>query len=300
MPTYLQKTNNDVWIPEIIANEVLGLFGNYLNLGNTVARDSELTTQKVGDVINVTKRGTIAANQKAQGSTITMNTPTGTSVPVSLDQHWEVSIGEEDFTRALQTGTSLPGYLEDAVIVLAEKVETKLAALQSGFSTAVGETASEPLKTMNAARQALVTNKVPQLEKKYAYIHPTFITKLLNASAFIDPKVIPNNDVLTNGAVGRVAGIDIFEGQLVEGSGSPSNYQNLVYTRNAMCLATRPLEQPDAALGVQSAVVNSENGIALRVLRSFDHQYLSVVQTLDILFGTAVIDARRGLVLETA
>lgn len=297
---YQTTTQDAVFIPEIIANQALGRLGAYLQLGKTVTKDSELTTQRVGQVINVPKRGAIVANSKAQGSEVTVQQPSATDVQVTLDQHWEFTMGEEDFTRSMQQGGSvLPGYVQDGVIALAEKIEASLAGLYASFS--FSRQAANPITYSDIAdvRSDMVGRNVPRLERKFLYLHNTAVAELFKQAVFTDPKTIPALQALQDGAAGRVLEFDIFEGQLVAQVGSPPNYENLAYTRNAMVLATRPQDLPDSSLGVQSANVIDENGIALRLIRSYDSRQLAVVVTLDVVFGSAVLDDRQGMVVKT-
>lgn len=291
---YNTTYENSPWIPEVIANETLGPLNAYLNLGNTVAKDSDLTPVRVGDTINVPKRGALTAVAKAEDSTVTLQHPAGTTIPVTIDQHWDVSFGEEDFTAALQQQTPTDGYIGDAVAVLAEKVESTLLAHVDEFASVAASDATTGIGDVAVVREKLAINKVPRLQTKYAYVHPTVITDLLNESAFIDPKLIPNNQALTDGTIGRIHDIDFFEGVLVSGSGSPSVYKNLVYSRNALVLASRPLRELGQELGVQSASVQSDAGLSVRVVRSYNPSYKAVQISVDVLFGTAVLDDRQG------
>ena len=296
---HLTTTQNSNFIPEIVANQMLGALGAYLNLGRTVSKDSELTTAQVGDVINVSKRGALSANTKSQGGVVTVQQPSLTNVPVTLDTHKEVTVGEEDFTRSLQVGSTLPGYAEDAVIALGEEIETALSNLWPDISATFNNDAtSDPVKDLIDGRTQMVKNKVPLMARKYAYLAPEYVGLLLKQNAFVDPKVIPNNQPLTEGAVGRVAGFDVFEGQLVASSGSPRTFRNMLYTRNALVLATRPLPKPDANLGVQSSSVIDANGIALRLTRSYNSSQLATQITADILFGADALDIRQGGVID--
>ena len=279
-------TENAPWIPEIVANEAIGYLESYLNLGNTVTKDSDLTgTVRVGQTVNVPKRGTVVAQQKTEDSPATSQQLAGTEVPVTIDQHWYVRMSEEDFTAAMQTESVLPGYAEDALI-------TEFDNIDHGSS-------DNAIDNVQLVRERMVLNKVPQLARKYGYIHPTFMTELLSENAFVDPKIIPNNKALTEGAAGRVGSFDLFEGQLVPGEGSPSWYQNFFYTRAALVLATRPLLLPKAKFGVESAYVQSKSGIGIRVMRFYDPDAMAMVAQLDVSFGTAVLDDRQGFVLES-
>lgn len=297
---YNTTYENAAWIPEIIANETLGPLNAFLNLGRTVAKDTDLTPVRVGDVINVPKRGTLTAIQKNEDAPIQLQRPAGTTVPVTIDQNWDVSFGEEDFTAALQQSSPTEGYVGDAVAVLAEKVESALLAHVDEFDSVAASSATTGIADVAKVREKLIINKVPRLQTKFAYVHPTVVTDLLQAEAFIDPKLIPNNQALTDGVIGRIHDIDFFEGQLVSGSGSPNVYKNLVYARNALVLASRPQRLVGQEFGVQSANVQSDAGLSVRVIRSYNPTYKAIQISVDVLFGTAVLDDRLAFAWHTA
>ena len=297
----MNTTTNAVWIPEIIANEALGRLGAYLNLGATVVKDSELNPVRVGQKLSIPRRGTVYLQTKSQGSSTSIQKPSADDVEVTVDQHNYIKMLEEDFTRAMQTESTLPGYVEDAVQVLAEAIETHLTGNFSEFDnidfTSGGSDTA--IKALGRVRARMVKNRVPKLAKKFGYVSPDFMQELGDCEAFIDPKLIPQNNALTEGTVGRARGFDIFEGQLVPTSGSPAWDQNFFYTRNALVLASRPLLAPGNELGVQSTSVQSDAGLALRLVRYYDGDEMGVVVQLDTVFGSAVNDVRQGLVLES-
>jgi hypothetical protein len=297
---FMNTTTNASWIPEVIANESLGLLGSYLQLGATVAKDTDLTPVRYGQTISIPRRGTITALQKTENTATTVQKPTADDVQVTVDQHWYVKIAEEDFTRAMQPDSALPGYVEDAVIVLGEKIEAKLVSLFSQFSNIdAGGSDGDAYKGVVNVRQKMVENKVPRLAEKYGYISPRFAARLLKEEAVLDPKVIQNQAIRESGVIGRTAGFNLWEGQLTPTSGSPAWDQNFFYAKNALVLASRPLIVPDANLGVQATVVQSDAGLALRLVRYYDPENMGVVVQLDVLFGAGVNDSRQGYVLES-
>jgi hypothetical protein len=297
---FMNSTTNAPWIPEVIANEAIGLLGAYLNLGKTVSKDSDLTPVRVGQTISIPRRGTIVALQKSENVATIVQKPTADDVQVTVDQHWYIKIAEEDFTRAMQPDSVLPGYVEDGVIVLAEKIESKLAAHTSEFPNIdAGGSDGDAYKGVVNVRTAMVNNKVPALAQKYGYISSRFYGRLLKEEAILDPKTSAGEISRISGIVGTTAGFGLFEGQLVPTAGSPAWDQNFFYANNALVLASRPLILPDAALGVQSTSVQSEAGLALRLVRYYDPEDMGVVVQLDVLFGTAVNDVRQGYVLES-
>lgn len=306
----LTPTTNDKFIPEITANLAIGALPAFLNLGRTITKDSQLTTARFGDVINVAKRGAVSANAKTAGSSVTKQSPTATSVSVTLNQHWEVTIAEDDITEALNQITAtlptagpsspskstLPGYIEDSVIALAEKIETTIANLHPSITETVTGANPVTLANIQTVRERFAINKVPALSAKYAYLHPTVITDLLNTTPLNDPKIVENARPLAEGAIGRIYGFDVFEGQLVATTGSPVAWHNLFYHPHGLVLASRGLRLPEAGMGALGASVMSDAGIALRVVRSWDADNLAMQFTVDTLFGAALLDTR--LVIE--
>ena len=293
-------TQNDPWIPEVVANESIGYLQSFLNLGKTVSKDTDMSPARFGQTMTIPKRGVITAQQKTEDSDASTQQVAGTEVSVSVDQHWYVRIGEEDFTAALQRDETLPGYAQDAVMVLAEKIESVIAALISSFDNIdAGSSAGDALEGVVDLRKNMIDNKVPTTMQRYLYASPRFVARLLKEEAFVDPKIIPNNRALVEGAVGRVSGFDVFEGQLTPTAGSPAWDQNFGYTRNAIVLASRPLRDVPSSMGVESATVASDAGIALRFQRFYDTAEMAMVVQLDTLFGAAVNDERQGFVLES-
>lgn len=75
----------------------------------------------------------------------------------------------------------------------------------------------------------------------------------------------------------------------------PAGNYGFAFHRNALALVVRPLIQP-VGLGVQSAVMNY-NGLSVRVTITYDGKAQAHLITVDLLCGTAVLDANLGAVL---
>lgn len=105
---------------------------------------------------------------------------------------------------------------------LAEKVDTDIAALFSGFSNTVGTGADEiSIEDLFKAAATLRTNKVPS-GPLYCVLHPKQafqIKKLLtNAGSTINHNLSDlGNEALRNGFVGTLAGMQIFESTVISG-----------------------------------------------------------------------------------
>lgn len=303
MANVLDNTTNAKFIPTIIAQEALGAFAGYMNLAKTVARDFDYTPATSGETIKVPKRGVVTANSKAAGSEVTLQNPTATDISVTLNQHYEVTIVIDDVTKVLENQDTQSGYAVDGAIALAEQVETTIAALHPSVTSTVSFDATSATTQENSflrVRERMALSKVPLLERKFAYLHPTIITKLLQIDRFTRADAYGNNGVIAAGALGRIGGIDVFESQLVRSSGSPVTYHNLVYTRDAFILASRPLPNVPEGYGAVSTVISDSNiGMGLRAVSSYDTKLQAMQITLDVLFGAAVLDTRRVIELES-
>tara|TARA_Y100001938_G_C8077152_1_gene426782 strand:- start:956 stop:1813 length:858 start_codon:yes stop_codon:yes gene_type:complete len=105
---------------------------------------------------------------------------------------------------------------------LAEKVDTDIAALFSGFSNTVGSGAAEiSVEDLFKAAATLRTNKVPS-GPLYCVLHPKQafqIKKLLtNAGSTISHSLSElGNEALRTGFVGTLAGMQIFESTVITG-----------------------------------------------------------------------------------
>lgn len=301
--TQFNNTTNAVFIPTIVAQKALGAFAGYMNLAKTVSRDFEWTPATMGQVIRIPKRGTLSANAKVAGNDVTVQAPTATDVAVTLNQHWEVTMQIDDVTKVLENQDTLNGYAEDAAIALAEKVETVIASLHPSVTSSVTfDTTSATTKENSflTVRERMALNKIPLSERKYAYLHPTVITELLQIDRFTRADAYGKSGIIAEGALGRIGGIDVFESQLVQTSGSPVAYHNLVYTKNAIVLAARPLPAVPAGYGAVSTVVQDpDTNMGLRVVSSYDPNKLAMQVTLDVLFGASLLDERRIVELES-
>lgn len=307
MANTIGNTQNTQFIPTIVAQQALGAFASYMNLARTVAKDFEYTTAREGQTISVPKRGALSANAKSSGTAVTLQQPAATNVNVVLNQHWEVSFQIEDITKVLQNQDTQAGYALDAAIPLAEKVEATILALHPSITNTISwddtSTATKVASLLNV-RKRLVDNKVPVLENKFLYVSTGIMNSILKESQFTTAQNMGSaqNQVEGNSGVQRIRlyGFDIFESQLVPGTGSPVAYHSLGYTRDAMILAFRPLPSDGDGHGVVQTVVQNEDiGLGLRSTMGYDKDQLGMQLTLDILFGAALLDTRRVVELES-
>lgn len=307
-------TTNAAFIPTIIAQKALGRFASYMNLAKTVARDFDYTPAQIGQTIQVAKRGTLVANDKTSGNVFTLQNPTATNVSVTLNKHKEVTFALDDVAKVVQNQDTQEGYADDAAIALAESVEVAIAALYPSVSSVIdlitSSAATIDTSLLNV-RKYFSNQKVPMLEQRYAYVDPSVINTLLNQDKYSRYDALgqfmggttqnsAGGSPIQTGKLLRIYGIDIFESQNVQVSGSPVAFHNLVYTKNAFILASRPLADVPAGYGAVSSVINDPDiNMGMRALMHYDADLGAFKLTLDMLFGVAVLDQRRTTLLES-
>lgn len=299
----LNNTTNAVFIPTIIAQKAIGRFSSYLNLAKTVSRDSDWATAKFGATIQVPKRGSVIAYDKTAGSNFTKQNPTATNVSVTLDKHKEVTITIDDVTKVLENQDTQAGYAEDGAIALAEAVETSLANLHSSVERTItwDRTSDATLDgCMLLIRKYFSDQKVPRLEQRYFYADGTVFNDMLGVDKYTRFDARGSNESISQGTVIRTYGIETWESQVIQVTGSPVAYHNLAYTKNALVVASRPLEKPMAGTGVMSGVINSADvGLSLRTLFWYNGDLGAHQLTLDLLYGVAIMDQRRIVEVES-
>jgi N4-gp56 family major capsid protein len=125
---------------------------------------------------------------------------------------------------------------------MAEKVDTDIAALFSGFSNVINKSsASVTVDDLFKAAATLKANKADQNGGYVAVLHPyqAYDLKLAltnagyqaSASAAVSDV---GNRALESGFIGRVAGIDIFESTVINGADSVGSYFGAVMTQDAL------------------------------------------------------------------
>lgn len=180
--------------------------------------------------------------------------------------------------------------------VIAEQIDSDLAALYSGFSQTIDASSGLGEDDFRLARRYLNTAKAPQAQR-YAVLHEDAEYEALGIERLVNRDYAESlGSMAANSYVNRAYGFDIFMSQGIKTS---TTLKNLFFHRNAMVLATRPLAVAPANMGVAQAVMN-EDGIGLRVTMSYDHDHLGVKATVDVLYGVAELRDNHGVVVSTA
>ena len=283
----------------IVAAEALGRLRANSVLARLVARDWDNAVATYGQVVKIPFRGNLSVNDKVANTVYTLQAPDDSAISVTLNKHKEISFIIEDIAAALARPDFLMGYISDGVSALADQIDSDLAALYSGLSQSVDASSTNgPLDSSDfiEARRLLSVAKAPMTDR-YAVLHPTAAAELLADTKFTnrDYRGPDEESALKTGWLGTYAGFQVFEDQNIKVA---TTQKNLFFHKNVFALVTRPLPTPRTGTGVISKVMD-EDGIGIRVMISYNHNYGGHMVTLDCLYGVAELRDNHGVTVLT-
>jgi hypothetical protein len=286
-------------IPTIVAAQALGYLRANIVLARLVARDWDDEVASYGQTVKVPLRGALSVNDKAANTVVTLQNPSTTTLNVTLNKHKEVSFLIEDLAKALARPEMIQGYMQDGIAVIAEQIDSDLASLYSGFSQSLDATAGAGglgEGTFREARRLLNSAKVP-LGGRWAVLHEDAEAEYLGVERFINRDYAETlGGAMANAYTGRAMGFDVYLDQKI--TVATSECKNLFGHRNAAVLATRPMPQAEAGIGVRQ-VSMSEEGVGLRVTMSYNPDHLGYQVTIDVLYGFAEQRDNHAVVVRT-
>jgi hypothetical protein len=285
------------FIPEIWANTALETLRNQIVAAKMIRKDSEIASFSVGDILNIPVPGTFVTNDKAAGVAVTLQAPSAGTVAVTLNKHKEVSFIVEDIARAQANQDTIAAYVNNAAVAIAEKIEVDVLALTAGFSTTKGTPGvAASAAGLRSVRAALNTNKAP-FAGRFVIVGPQGEVDLLADAELRDYFANSKPLAVSEAAIGRVYGMDIFMSQLVASSGVGAT--GMAGTAEMGVLAMRSLPVTGAPGVSQIAMRDPVSGLIIRQTASYDTSMLGVKITLDVLYGVAELRDACGVVYTT-
>lgn len=292
----ITKTEASAFIPQIWAASALGYLKANTVMMNLVNREFSNVFARGGDTLNIPVRGSLVVNTKTANTAVSLQTPSATSVQVTM-VHKEVSMLVEDIVTAQANQDVMAGYIQDAMAKIGEQVDSDLLGLYSGFTiTPIDATTSFDVTAITAARKALNVVKAPLQDRQIVW-GPDAEARILNLQQFTNSQWDPNNQTaLERATLGPRYGFMHYMSQLVPSVTGES--KNLAFHKNAMVLITANLPDIPAGRGVESTTM-VEDGIAIRVQYGYNMTYLGTQVTLDILYGVAKLRNNHAVVIRT-
>lgn len=285
------------FIPEIWAATALGKLKANTVMARLVNRDWEDNVANFGDTLHIPKRGTLTVNNKAANTQITLQTPTATKVDLLLDQYKEVSFLVEDIAAAQANQSIVDGYIEDAIMAIAETIDASLLALYPGFTaTAIDGTTTFNEALITEAGRILNNARAPFSDRSIVWSADAQ-KKLLALGQFVSAQYDPQNaTALEEATLGRKYGFSHYMDQQVV---LATDQKNIAFHKDCMTLAMRPMPAPPTQQGVQSATM-SEDGFGIRVMWQYSILFKGVIVSLDVLYGVKVVRPEFGVVIRSA
>lgn len=283
------------FIPEIWAQRALQALRANVVVAKKVYRDGDVAAFTQGATLHIPVPGTFVQNTKATNANVTLQVPTDSRIDVTLNQHKEVSFLIEDIAKVQANQSLMDRYITNAIVPLAEGIESYLLGLYASFTTTPIGAGATPITsaTLRTARKTFNDNKASKAGRLMVVTDGDEVSILGDATlqnyfAFSKPETI------AAGSIGTVYGIDIYQSQLVVFS---TNNKNLALTPEAMILAMRGM--PDSgAPGVDQMVVSDpETGLTLRQTVSYNPNALGMQVTLDVLYGASMLRDKGGFVV---
>lgn len=250
----------------------------------------------VGDTVNISKRGSVTAREKAEDTAITTDGPSTTKVAVSLDTHLYVAWKLEDSAGSVAISNAIRN-VETGIIAIAERIESDIAALHSEIATEVGTAGTDINKaTLLAARKALNDQKSPQTGRNLIVSTKDDVA-LLGIEHFTgaNTRDMEGLRALREASIGRLFGFDVYMSQYVDvTAGAPDTTHNMAFHEDAFALVSRPLILPPERAGAQAMIfMDPVTGIAMRYTKQWDVNHLATVHVIDVLYGVKAIDEDR-------
>jgi len=289
----ITKSLLDSFIPTVAAATAMETLKERRGLSRFVNTDFSNEVRQFGEAVKVGFLGDLGtADTKAAGSSYAFTGPADSDVTITLDQHKYKSVLIEDTGRALARPDVLQGYITEAIHSVLKDIDVSIATLGLTFSNTKDETSAH-YDDIVSLRETLVGNKAP-IEGPFIYA--------VSASKYADLlKDDDINKVLNfGGAVAQtanlpqVAGMSIFETQLIQSGGSPVRKYNMAFHRDAIGLAIRPLPVDGDGMGVKQGVYNDPiSGLSIRLTMGYDNSLGGMTARAEVLYGVKIM--RQGL-----
>lgn len=304
-PNFTPTTDANA-IPTVVAQEMLRVFPGYLNLAKFVSKDTDWTGTdfaRYGDTLNITKPGALEVKTKLPNTEMVDQAPNLDKVSVTLNRHKYISILDEDITKMLRKPDTQQRYAEKMAIALAQEVEQFLFGLHADIDNTVtwdNTSATTIEESFLAIRSHFARKLVPLEERKGFFADTSIVDKLLTVPKYTSGDYQANKDAVEKGVIRRQYGIETFESQFVQNSGSPVTRHNIATTREGMVLVNRPMVLDGNGKGVmQTNLQDPNSGLTIRLSESYSHGGLGSRYSLDFLYGGAICDQDQILEVES-
>ena len=312
---------NTLLTADIIADQALAtLYENTLMAG-LAHRDYEAEfARKVGDSITIRKPTTFVATEFVRANGITVQDATEGGIPMTLNHFPDVSFATTTEDLALKIGDFDEQFLTPAMEALVQFVDRAIIAelyanvvaevgaaafAQEDVNVETGQYNYRDSRVLIEAGKVLTRKNVPTTQRSVV-VGPDIAASWKAEKTWRQADHRGSTMGLTEANLGpRVSGFDPYESQNIPAPkapgaqvvGDPTSEIGVAFHRDALALATRPLQVPT---GAKMAAVRNYKGMSLRVVYDYDMDTKQDVVSVDMLFGVKVIDPNRAVLIKAA
>lgn len=272
----------DSYIPEIWGEKVNEFFRAKLVCAPFFTdRSGELSGG--GDTLYTPNTTEFTASVKTNGVAVATNSPTDTKQTLSVNQWYEASFAIEDreASQVKRSYSLMERYTKNVGYAISKQLDTAIATLFSGFSNAVGSSATNLADSDIRNAIAYLESANVDIEETAFFFHPnTFWKQVQGIDKFSLAINSPVNDPTAKKPAGYLYGRPIYITTQIQSVTSPSGGRaNALAHPDAIHWATSPL-------GAGGSKANSMVGsMGVRVQSNYIAEYLSTLTTADILYG---------------
>lgn len=277
---------NTILTTEVIAGEAVDVLRANAVLPNLVHRsfEPEFVAGR-GDTINARKPASFVA--KDYTNSITVQDVTETKIPVVMNGHKDVSIAvtSKELTMSIEDFSA--EILNPAMQAFVDAMDAQLVKDMVAGAKKTITAASTAVTQANIvdARAAITKAKAPLTERSFVF-GTDIEADLLNTELFVNAdKVGDDGTALREASLGRKFGMDCYCDQNCDVKANECD--GIVFHKNAIALVTAPLALPN---GAAKATVFNFEGFSIRVVYGYDMVKKTDTISLDMLFGTKVLD----------
>lgn len=232
--TTADKLIGEVWAPTVLAATEKKLF-----MAKRVLDFSDVASgASRGDTIHIPNVANMTANDKTQGSQVTLNGNTETEITLAINTWKETSFTVEDIVKVLTSYNLTRLYSEKSAYATKQAIDTSLMNLYSGLSQTVGTKGTNVTEAnLVSAKQKLDEADAPD-EDRYFVINPAQEAAMLQLARFTERQTVgfdSTNSPIIKGQLTRYLGLEVDVTNNVVTAGS--TVHNLVFQREAFAIA---------------------------------------------------------------
>lgn len=201
-------------LPSIVAKESLAILSNNLVIGNLVYKgDAEnFRGAKAGDTITIRRPASFAVNEFS--TTITTQDVNETSVPLTLEKHFDISVGLTTKQLTLSLNDFSAQVVEPAMVNMAEAIDTYIYSKYVEINEIEGDGTLSTVSDLAGVDRKLMELKVP-MGNRIGFVGPLTKQRFLSIDNLnrLDTRGDEGLTGLREASMGRVMGIDWYGAQ---------------------------------------------------------------------------------------